>query len=388
MKKVCLSTLVFLLPVLLIAQAQQVNFSQESWNKLKAKAAKENKLIFLDAYTTWCGPCKQMDKNVFPKAEVASFFNSNFINAKIDMEKGEGPDLARTYGIAAFPSLLFVNAEGKMVHRGVGFHNEDQILELANVALKGTNSLASMEKQYADGDRDPKFLLQYTMIRAELMNNSHLPVAETYLAGQDDWTAPNHLDFIYSLASDTDTKLFDYLLEKKSLFADRFGSEAVEQKINGLIMQEADPETGEEGFAKLDALFARVYPDRAKSLSANYRMSYYRQQGDRENFSKVAVDYMKSNKTASADELNEMAWTFFQISEDKALLKQASKWAKKAIKKDPQVYIYDTLASLYEKMGLGKKAMKVAAKGIALARETGDDDSALQELVERLIVAR
>ena len=384
MNRFFLFCLVLLAPALLQSQAATVNFSNDSWERLLSKAKEENKMIFLDAYTTWCGPCKKMDKNVFPKSEVASFFNANFINAKIDMEKGEGADLARKYGIRAFPSLLFVDADGKVVHRGVGFHDEEQILALAQTAQAGVYNLATLDQRFQDGDHDPSFLLKYTMIRAELMNNSHLPIAETYLDGQEDWTTPNHLDFIYSLTSDTDTKLFDYLLEKKSLFADRFGEQQVNDKIRELILLEADPEAGEAGFAKMDGLFARVYPDRAKSMSANYRMSHFRQLGDRENFGKAALGYMKNNKAASADELNELAWTFFQVIENPAMLKTASKWAKKAIKKDEQVYYFETLASIYEKMGLGKKAKKVADKGITLAKARDEDDSILQELLGRL----
>ena len=300
------------------------------------------------------------------------------------MEKGEGVQLARKYRIRAFPSLLFVDGNGEVVHQGVGYHDESQILELAKVAHSGEGNMAMMEERFTKGDRDPEFLLKYTMARAELMNDTHLPVAEAYLAGQSDWSSPNHLDFIYSLCSNTESKLFDYLLDNRKLFEDRFGQQTVEDKIRELVELAANSETGEAGFAKIDALFARVYPERAKSLSANYRMSYYRQQGDRLNFGKAAMDYMKNNKTAEPEELNDLAWTFYRVIEDKKMLKAATKWTKRAIKQDPQVYYYDTLASLYEKMGLGKKAIKTAKKGMALAQEQDADDSVLRELVERL----
>jgi uncharacterized protein YyaL (SSP411 family) len=62
---------------------------------LSFKAKKENKLIFVDAYASWCGPCKLMVKNIFPLKTVGDYYNSHFINAKIDMEKGEGIELAK-----------------------------------------------------------------------------------------------------------------------------------------------------------------------------------------------------------------------------------------------------------------------------------------------------
>ena len=94
------------------AGAQGINFEHGTWDEILAKAGKEGKIVFMDAYTTWCGPCKMMSKSTFTDARVAEFYNKNFICAKIDMEKGEGPALSERYGVQAYPTLLFVNASG------------------------------------------------------------------------------------------------------------------------------------------------------------------------------------------------------------------------------------------------------------------------------------
>jgi thiol-disulfide isomerase/thioredoxin len=79
-----------------------------------AKAKTEKKLVFMDAYASWCGPCKLMEKNVFTDKNVADFYNKNFINVRIDMEKGEGKELAMKYGVRSYPTFLFLNAEGEI----------------------------------------------------------------------------------------------------------------------------------------------------------------------------------------------------------------------------------------------------------------------------------
>src|ERR1700737_4662315 len=72
-----------------------------------AKAKTENKFVFFDAYASWCGPCKTMDKDVFTHKSVADYLNTKFVSIKIDMEKGEGPELAKKYAsINGYPSLL------------------------------------------------------------------------------------------------------------------------------------------------------------------------------------------------------------------------------------------------------------------------------------------
>ena len=98
---ICFGSLVF---------GQGMQFETGSFEEIKAKAKKENKLIFLDAYTTWCGPCKWMAKTVFTNDTVAQYYNANFINAKIDMEKGEGIELAKKYAVRCYPNLLMVMA--------------------------------------------------------------------------------------------------------------------------------------------------------------------------------------------------------------------------------------------------------------------------------------
>jgi addiction module RelE/StbE family toxin len=88
---------------------------------LKAKAKKEKKLIFIDAYTTWCGPCKWISANIFTDKDVATFYNKNFINAKFDMEdQGEGTKIGSLYKVMCYPNLLFIDADGKLVHRTSG----------------------------------------------------------------------------------------------------------------------------------------------------------------------------------------------------------------------------------------------------------------------------
>ncbi len=112
-----------------------IEFSHDNLAKLKTQATKENKLIFMDCYTTWCGPCKTLSSKVFPQKIIGDYFNKNFINSKMDMEKGEGVDIAKTYNIKAYPTMLFLNSEGKIVHKIIGYHDKSELLEEAKKAM-------------------------------------------------------------------------------------------------------------------------------------------------------------------------------------------------------------------------------------------------------------
>ena len=85
------------------------------------KARKENKPIFVDCFTSWCGPCHMMSTKVFPTKEAGDFFNPRFVNIKIDMEKGEGKELLKRWKIDAFPTYLILNSEGEVVYTSKGY---------------------------------------------------------------------------------------------------------------------------------------------------------------------------------------------------------------------------------------------------------------------------
>jgi|TARA_R110000782_G_scaffold236819_3_gene322974 thioredoxin len=102
-----------------------IQFYKGAWKETLAIAKKENKLIFLDVYATWCGPCKKLKAYTFSDANVGSFYNNNFINVATDGEKGEGIELAKKYGVKAYPTLLFINSSGEIVYKTAGYHKAD-----------------------------------------------------------------------------------------------------------------------------------------------------------------------------------------------------------------------------------------------------------------------
>ncbi|HAM99198.1 MAG TPA: thioredoxin [Marinilabiliales bacterium] len=107
-----------------------IHFQEGSWSEVLQLAKRENKLIFLDIYASWCGPCKLLKSKTFPDGNVGAFFNEKFINYAIDAEKGEGVNLASKFEVTGYPTLLFVDANGNLVAKTMGYHNADELLEV------------------------------------------------------------------------------------------------------------------------------------------------------------------------------------------------------------------------------------------------------------------
>lgn len=154
------------------AQNSSIQFERTSFDKLLKKAAKEKKLIFIDAYTEWCAPCKRMEKEVFILPEVAEFYNATFINAKFDMEKGEGIELAKRYEVGVFPTYLFINEKGELVHREVGYKAKEEFLAAAQRVNNPEATTSFLMDQYKNGERSIPFLLQ--MVQSFKSSNRRL----------------------------------------------------------------------------------------------------------------------------------------------------------------------------------------------------------------------
>ena len=108
-----------------------ISFHHGKYAEARKMAKETGKTIFIDGYTTWCGPCKKMAVNVFTDAEVGRYFNQNFVNVKMDMEQTSGQLISRRYNVNFYPTLLFIKPDGSLVGKAVGYHNKSELLALA-----------------------------------------------------------------------------------------------------------------------------------------------------------------------------------------------------------------------------------------------------------------
>ena len=199
----------------------------EPWAQILEMASQQGKLIFIDCYTVWCGPCKGLSEDIFPKKEMGDFFNDRFICAKYDMEKGDGAMLYAKYKphILGFPTMLFIDKDGNVVQQLAGYQEAESIIKAAEKAADGRD-LFTQQKLYAEGRRDLPFLRDYMeSLDAACLSDDLNKLAADYIASIE----PSRLeeDEIWAMfgkyVKDVDSPAFEYLVKNAARFQHKYG---------------------------------------------------------------------------------------------------------------------------------------------------------------------
>lgn len=113
-----------------------ISFKETSLESALRAAQKSDKIVFVDVYTNWCKPCKEMDKFVFSDARVGNFFNKYFINFKLNAQSPENKKIARSYGVTAYPTLIFLDKNGESLLSSMGYIDAEMLLEYGKEILE------------------------------------------------------------------------------------------------------------------------------------------------------------------------------------------------------------------------------------------------------------
>jgi thiol-disulfide isomerase/thioredoxin len=352
--------------------AQGIDFFKGEWEAALEQARNQDKLIFVDAYATWCGPCKRMAADVFPDAQVGAFYNRNFISLKIDMEAPENAAFRAKYPVAAFPTLYYISPDGEVVQSVKGAQSVDQFISTGEKALALSEPTGDYEEQYQDGDRSPELVYKY--VRSLIRNGeSHLKVANDYLRSQEkDLNGPENLQFIMLAATEADSRIFTLMTEhKKEIIAanseDLYYSQVFSacQATATKSIEYSSVDLLEEAWDKME----EYYPEKAEKFKYDTEMAYALAHRDGKTFAKAARGYVKDIIPGDAAKLNEFALRIAnEFETDKDVLEVAHDAAAEAIKYNSDTFRhYYTMAIVEHKMGNTKQALAAAYKALTLA---------------------
>lgn len=376
-------------------QAQEneagIVFRKDAFADVLKESARTGKLVFIDCYTSWCGPCKWMEKNIFVNDTAAKYYNATFINYKIDMEKGEGPELRQRYGVQVFPTYLFLNSKGEMVHKATSRMELPEFIEEGKKALDPTRSLTAMEKAFNNGERSKENLLSYALALQKTDRNKADTVSKMLIAQltNADMLSPLGWKTMQAFSWDENEKMGKYFTAHVKEYTKKYDAAAVSN------MQERLLSTALYGLIRKKdstAFYARLSPW-LKSSDAGVQMKtakieaeFYLTTADVKNFVRVTDKAMEGVLKQDDLSLSYLARRCQYLTKgDKAFLQQAYKLAKRAVEIAPEEYgNQGTLSKICKDLGNKPEALVAAeaAYRLSLAETSKIQKIAQKELDE------
>lgn len=285
-----------------------------------AAAETSGKPVFVDAMTTWCKPCREMERKVFADQAVGAFVNEHFEAVQLDMEQGEGPGAAARYGVRAYPTILVLDADGEEVDRSIGYRGVGEFVEFLVPLATGAGaadgpaegSFASLDARFRAGVRDTAELRELVAFG----ERADMPATPAYVAAlleaTGDYASPAAVGLVLRHAA-ADNELFDLLVARRDAYATTAGEYEVGAAF--ALALDAGLFDGEQAARPRAAkrLLARAYPANsaaADSTYIRYRMRRAREAGKAKRYGKWALKWQERYPTDDPDELDELVYIF------------------------------------------------------------------------------
>ncbi|ERJ59808.1 thioredoxin family protein [Sphingobacterium paucimobilis] len=392
-----LLTLLFIIPFLGIGQQKGIHFEHNSnWEQIKAKAKAENKHIFVDCFTTWCGPCIWMAENVFPQEKVGAFFNSNFINLKLQMDQTkkdseevkswyeEAARFGKDYNVRAYPTFLVFSPEGELVHRMVGGGEADAFISRANEGLHPETQYVTLIKKFEANPKDPEVAKRLATAAQSAYDQGMVSKAiEAFVSsiGVDDFLTADNIDLLLQGATSSEGTCYDIIKNNMQrvdeLLIENNKTQSSNDILAGVLANElirpkmANGASSPVDFVAIQKEIEKDHPYvNMKSSIAMSKVQYYAREKNWPAFKDAVNDFLSMNARGVApDMLNSFAWTIFENCDDAACIKSALDWSKKSLESGEQAMFIDTYANLLYKSGNKSNAIKWQEKALMLASE-------------------
>lgn len=391
--------------MILSVQAQGIKFSEGlSWKQIKEKAQTENKYIFVDCYATWCGPCKMMDKNVYPNDSAGSEINSDFIAVKVQMDTSKNDNAAiqawyadakeinRQYAVTAYPTFLFFSPQGKLVHEAIGYYDVKNFIALAKDALNPQKQYYTLLENYRSGKKDYTGMAYLATTAATLGDEDNakqigMDYIDNYLShlSKDKLFTKDNIQFLAMYASDTKSSAFRLLYNngeriKKVMNTNPYYIPSIVGYV--ITREEIDPEviaatksaTAVPDWNKLNTAIRKKYNNYyADRLVREAVIRWYGYKKDWPEYTRnIALLLDKYAVNMSNYDINSQAWNLCQISKADNEIAIAAKAMERVVRteKDSANMLpasIDTYANLLYRLGRREEAIREEEKALYYA---------------------
>lgn len=357
-------------------QAEGIQFFHGSWEEALEKAKAEQKPIFVDAYASWCGPCKRMAAKVFPQEEVGALFNAKFINVKIDMEKGEGPAFAKKFPVRAYPTLLFITPQEEKFHEHVGGLDAEGLIKTGDLAVRKFGGNSEYAAMYKEGNREFEVVQGYLTGLANSGQSAVAPANE-YLRGEGaDLSDEERAEIAFAAATEADSRLFDMIVENRDYLFANYPEEEILEKVKSACVATVDKAIAYKALFLIEEAVDKWYlfeNDRTKrtAFEAGSYLRFHAAHDEWKAYENHLKPYIKTLPKEEVTERKRLAFEMVEAFGEPAYASAKDLWEGVCDLEPDVADNHYRLARLYAVLGKGSKAQTAIEKAIELAADDG-----------------
>ena len=216
MKTYIITLILFVWTIGVSAQNEEgIQFFHGTWEEALNEAKSQDKMLFVDVWASWCSPCKRMAAETFTQDVVGDYFNKHFvcyklmIDPKEKTEKEKAEALMKNYQVNAFPTLLWIDCNGDMLHSSVGYKKADELIAEAKIAQNPKKRFSTLLSKWENGDHSLETALKYFSrysTKSEEFDEYYL-----HLSPKEQCDTSMQMLLAFQMNLRTDSKIPDYI---------------------------------------------------------------------------------------------------------------------------------------------------------------------------------
>jgi len=258
------------------ASAQEINFLDQSWEKVLAQAEATNQPILLYFHASWCQPCRRMERKVLSKKRVGKFYNKHFVSFSVDVDKDTGRRLAEEYGYNAVPAFLFLNPNAEVMDVTIGYQNRKPFIQAGKKALATHKSLPARYRAFQNGALSQDSIYHLAFMLHKINDDREKEVAKAYFQtlAPEDLHQKKNWEFFSTFTTSIDNRFYQHVLDNSQAFYKSHGQREVENVLSSIALDQVDKagkKHDEELFQKILATLNRIDPSNKKLQPSEHR---------------------------------------------------------------------------------------------------------------------
>ncbi len=365
---------------------------EQDYNKALEIASLEDKSIFIDFYTTWCAPCKKLDKLVFQNDSIKELLGQNFVLLKYDAEKDTVFHLSKKHHVSSYPTAIILNKEGFVLNRKYGFPGQDSLSLQKNVIEFTDESITiNKENKILNGYSNKINPSIYPEFYIDYINRTNTKIDKTelsdYLTNTQDKFSEAYFSTLIYFGRDAPISIADMVLTNKKKYLNLYGKKDVETLLYFLTSAKFDiaiTEISQKNYDEAVAFTKKALSEKwVNDILPSYEKDYLKAQNK---WDKVFEINKKLKDKGEFDNgyINHFCWEVYENCDDQKVIKKCLEWMKEVTIKEPTYAYLDTYANLMYKSGNKKETRRIALLAIEAAKNKDENSKSMEELINKL----